>query len=280
MENTISGDNQAVQVADNPALNVTEPAAGANGTAQTNGQAAGQPAPADENLGGFDPNRLPPELRKVHDAMLRDYRKKTGEVADKIKAEVAKATAASKDQAEFYQQFIKHPKLVDFYNSYVAEIQKQANVADQPQPDDAVRQKLEQIETKLATAETLEYVNAFADAKNDKGELLHPDFDRFSSFKIGTHEQLGDYDLLRACVELAPGNSPQEKMEAGYKAASDLFQSIFEEGRKAGLGRLQQKIRNSTTPPSSSAAANYAPHQAKNALEALEFARRGLQPQR
>ena len=119
-------------------------------------------------------------------------------------------------------------------------------------------------------------IKAFEEAKNEKGELLHPDFEKFSGLRLGTHPQAGEYDLLRAAIELAPGETPQEKMENGYKAAKATYDAMFEEGKKAGMGRLQTKARNGTFAPSSVNAGSTAPHRAKNAVEALEFARKGL----
>jgi vacuolar-type H+-ATPase subunit H len=275
MENTISSDNPAAAVADNP---VTEPAAAASGTVQQGGQVNGQTAPAPENLGGVDPNRLPPSLKKAYDDMLKDYREKTTSLAEKVKAETAKAIEAYKSKAEFYDQFTKHDELVKYYNDYAQRLQQKATQQQEQtgQVSNKVMQEIQQIKTELQAAKTLEYVNAFADAKNEKGELLHPDFGKLSGFKIGKHQQAGDYDLLRASVELAPGNTPQEKLENGYKAAKDTYDAIYEEGRKAGMGRLQAKIKNGSLPPSSSAATSTAPRRPKDAMEALQFARQGL----
>jgi hypothetical protein len=280
MGEQISNDNPVTETTDNQS---NGPASSANGTVQPGGQVNGQASPAVENLGGLDPNRLPPELRQSYDAMLRDYRSKTAKVADTVKSEVAKAVEAYRQKAEFYDQFSGQDEFVKQWNEYVQRTQNAQN----DQTSDPVQQKIHQMERQQAelamevqASKVLEEINAFADMKDEKGQLLHADFDKLASLKIGNHPQAGDYDLLRAAVELSPGRTPKEKMENGYKAAKAIYDSIFEEGRKAGLGRVQSKIKNGMMSPSSVNATPTAPGRPKNALEALQFARQGLIPNR
>lgn len=253
---------------------------------QPNGEAgSGQSATGSESFipQGVDLKSLPPALRahieKMNSDMVRGFTEKTTKLAQTIKTETEKAVEAYRQKAEFYDQFVNHPDLVKQYNDYVARLQQQATAQQEKTGavDEKVIQEIQQIKTELQTAKVLEHVNAFADAKDGKGALLHPDFEKLSNFKIGTHSKAGDYDLLRASVELAPGKTPQEKLENGYKAAKATYDAIFEEGRKAGMGRIQQKLKNGSLPPSTSTAASIAPRRPKNAMEALEFARQGLE---
>ena len=123
----------------------------------------------------------------------------------------------------------------------------------------------------------------FESAVDDKGKPLHPDFAALGEIHIGSlarpNGKEDRYSLLRFAIETAPGNTPTEKLENGYKAAKAVRDAIFEEGKKAGMGRLQQKSAAASIPPSGSfAPSGTAPAKAKNALEAIQFARQGLSP--
>lgn len=260
-----------------------------NGNGQTNGEANGQSATGSESFvpKNVDLNNLPPQVRayveEVNKQMVRGFTEKTTGLSEKVKSETTKAIEAYRQKADWYDAATKDEKLVSMINDYVQKLQTAPDPTKASIPPELQQrlEKVDQIEMRLKTAETLEVINAFADAKDDKGNPIHPDFDKFSGLKIGTHAKAGDYDLLRASIELAPGNTPQEKMENGYKAAKATYDSIFEEGKKAGMGRIQQKARNGNFSPSSVGnASGTAPRQPKNALEALEFARQGLAPNR
>lgn len=279
MEMTISGDNSATTTADNPVG--SEPAAAAAGTAPPAGQVAGQSAPGEELFKGLDPTKLPPELRSHYDNMLRDYRDKTGKLSEQVKSQVAKEAEQYRKDAEFFRQLSGQDAFVKQWNEYVqkANAQQQQSQAVQGLPPEVQErlQKVDMIEQKVQRAEALESINAFAEAADEKGAKLHPDFDKFSEISLGTHAEAGDYSLLRASIELAPGNSLQEKMEAGYKLAKAAYDRIFEEGKKAGMGRTLAKAKNGSLAPSSVNAGTMAPHRAKDAAEALKFARQGLE---
>ena len=230
-----------------------------------------------EGLSNIDPKTLPPALKAVYDNLYRDYQKKTTSIAERVKAEVAKSIGGYKEKAEQFEQIANNEEFVKMWNDHVEKL-KSAQSNDQPV--DEVSRKLQDIEVKLKTQESLEAINIFADAKDEDGEMLHPEFDRLSEIKIGTHSKSGEYDLLRAAIELAPGDSYMEKLENGYQAAKEVYDTIFEEGRKAGMGRMNDKVKNSTYAPSagSSKLSSYAQKQPANALEALEMARKGLLP--
>jgi hypothetical protein len=259
----------------------TDAGSAVDGSGQNDGKADGQAATASEqSFTHVDPKTLPPALKAVYDNMLRDYTKKTMSISDRVKSEAAKATEAFKAKAEMFDKLSANEEFVKRWNDYVQEVSKVGQ--DGQNPPDEVKQKLHELEMKFKATESLEAINAFADAKNEKGEMLHPEFDKLSAFKIGNHQQSGEYDLLRAAIELAPGNSTMEKLENGYKAAKAVYDQIFEEGKKAGMGRLNEKARNGSMSPSqgSGQVSGVASKRPANALEALEMAKRGLQPAR
>jgi len=133
------------------------------------------------------------------------------------------------------------------------------------------------MEQKIQLTELSKVTDSFAEAVNEKGEKIHPDFDRLNEFVIGKANGSEEYSLLRACIELSPGKSPQERLTMGYKAAKELHDKIFEEGKKAGMGRVQAKVLNGTNPPSLSSGdvLSVTDKKPKNAREALAMARRG-----
>lgn len=277
MEEQILNDNQNVAVADNQ----TGPADNDASTVQPGGQANGQ-TPAEETLGGIDPNQLPPVLRAKYDDMLRDYRTKTASVSERVKSETQKAVEAYKQKAQWYDEALKDENLVKTINEYVTKASQTKDPSKIQLPPEIQEKlnKVDEIEKEIKTTKALETINAFAEAKNEKGEPLHPNFDKYHSVKIGDHPSSGEYSLLRAAIELAPGKTEQEKMDNGYKAVEAIWNKALEEGKKAGMGRVQEKARNSSFSPSSVNAGSTAPRQPKNAMEALQFARQGLTPNR
>lgn len=277
MDTTISSDNLTAEVTDNQDGPVT-----GSETAQPAGQADGQSSPGEEVFKGVDPTKLPPELRSHYDNMLRDYRSKTEKLSETVKTQVAKETDGFRQKADWYDSALKDPGMVKVINDYVKQLNesaKQKEAADGLPPE--IRQKLEKvdrIEQELNRTKANEVITAFQEAVNEKGEKLHPNFEKYSGIGMGSHPERGDFNLLRVAVELASGNSTQEKLLNGYKLAEATYNQIFEEGKKAGMGRVQDKVRNGTHPPSSLNAASTAPRRPKDALEALDFAKRGFEP--
>lgn len=282
MGDPISIASPETETAAPPETGTEEPVSG-------NGQPAGeasQSATGSESFipEGVDLNTLPPQVRayvdSVNKQMVRGFTEKTTKLAETTKAEAAKLTAAFKDKADWYDTALKDPELVKTINEYV---NRRASAADPSKVNvpPEIQEKLEKIdhlEREFKMTQAQESVSAFAEAKDEKGNLMHPEFDRYHSIIIGTHPQAGEYSLLRAAIELAPGNSAPEKLANGYKAIDSAFKAIFDEGKKAGMGRLQEKARNGSMAPSSVHPGSMAPRQPKNALEALEFARQGLSP--
>lgn len=280
MDQTISAtDNQVTAGADNQN---TGPAANSNWTGANGGQANGQAAPTDELFKGINPNQLPPEIKAHYDGMLRDYREKTARLSEMTKSEVAKATEAYKSKAEYYDQILGQEEFVKQWNDYV---QKANGTA--AEPTNAGDPKLTQLEAtvremheKLQAAELQKVTDAFAEAVNEKGEKLNADFDRLNNLHLGQlveGDSKEDFSLLRACIELSPGKTPQEKLAAGYQSAKKFYDSIFEEGRKAGLGRNQSKVMNGSLPPTNlNGNLSTTDKRPKNAGEAIEMARKGI----
>lgn len=274
----LANDNSATATLDNPA---TEPNPAASETGATSRQAA-EASPTGDLFKGVDPNRLPPEARAAYDSMLRDYRDKTGKLSETIKSEIAKATEQYQQKATFYDQIATQEEFVKKWNEYVQEAQSKPN--GQPSEGDPVltqmKQQLQEMNQKIVMSEMSQVTDAFAEAIDEKGAKLHPEFDQLNNIMVGSLENgsnKDEYSLLRGCVELAPGKSPQEKLANGFKTAKAVYDSIFELGKKSGMGRLQTKVLNSTNPPSNASGdvLSITDKKPKNAREAMDMARRG-----
>lgn len=272
MEATV--DNPGAGVADNQA---TEPVEAA-GTDTNGGQAQGG-AP-DEIFKGIDPRTLPPQAKTLYDSMLKEFRAKTGSLSERVKSQVEKEVASYREKASQYEQIAAQEDFVKQWNEYVQKTQNQTGAP--PQEGDPVlsqmKAQLQEMNQKIQMSELSQVTEAFAEAVNDKGEKLRPDFDSLNGIVIGKLNGKDEYSLLRASIELAPGNNPQEKLSNGYKMAKATYDSIFESGRKAGLGRLNQKTLNGTLPPTNSGGEILSTTEKKprNAHEAMQLARKGI----
>jgi len=235
---------------------------------------------------GLDINTLPANVRayveKINKDMVRGFTEKTSKLSETTKAEVEKAVQSYRDKADRFDQIATQEEFVKQWNDYV---QKVTTSGQTPQAGDPklaqLEAKFQEMNEKIQLTELSQVTDAFADALDDKGEKLHPEFDQLNSISIGKLKEGNDsedFSILRACVELAEGNTPQEKLANGYKSAKSVYDSIFEAGKKAGMGRLQTKVMNGTNPPSRSGGdvMSVTDKKPKNAHEALELARRGI----
>ncbi len=282
METNLTVDNPGISGTDNLS---TEPVNGVvSGTDTASGQAQGG-APTDEIFKGIDPNRLTPNEKAIYNSMLTDYREKTAKLSETIKSESAKQAEAFKSKAELYDQFAREEQFVNKWNEYVQQVQAQSQAqSGMPDANDPLQQlkaQLQEVNQKVILSEMNQITDAFIEAVDEKGQALHPEFDQLNNIMLGSLTQgqsAEEFSLLRACIELAPGQSPQEKLANGYKSAKASYDAIFEAGKKAGMGRLQTKLQNGTLPPSAATGdvMTLTDKKPKTAREALEMAKRGI----
>lgn len=279
----LSAGNSAVATEANP---TTETDVSSNGTSNQNGEAS-QSATVTESFipEGVDLNTLPPNVRamvdKINKDMVRGFTEKTTKLSETVRTEAQKATEAYRQKAEYYDSIAGQEEFVKQWNEYV---QKVNTTPQNQQAGDPKLQQMEQtlneMKQKIQISELSQITEAFADAVDEKGQTIHPQFDELNQIHIGKLAQgdkLEDFSLLRGCVELAQGSNPQDKLANGYKAAKAIYDQIFESGKKAGMGRLQAKAQNGTLPPSSSNGDSIVmtDKKPKSAREALEMARKG-----
>lgn len=264
------------------AANPSQEPANTQGTVQPDSQATGGKAPVegDQSFTKIDPKTLPPQLRESYNNMLRDYKEKTTQISERVKTEAEKAAEAYKQKAELYDQLAGQEEFVKKWNEYVEQA-NQLQVGQESNLELAkMKQDLQRIQQSIQMSELSEVTKAFAEAENEKGEKLRPDFEKLNEIEIGslqTPEGKETYSILRASVELSPGKTPQEKLANGYAQAKKLYDTIYEEGRKAGLERVQRKVLNGSQPPSQgSGDITLTEKRPKNAREALELARKGI----
>jgi hypothetical protein len=249
------------------------------GTVPPNGEANDGVAPAgEETFTKVDPKTLPPQLRQSYENMLRDYKEKTTKISETIKSESSKEAVAYRQQAEAYDQIAQQEEFVRQWNEYVQKSQNQTKEEPGDPKLSQLEAKFQEINQKLQLSEMSQITEAFADAVNEKGVKLHPEFDELNSLSIGQVQDGEDFSLLRACVELAQGSNPQEKLANGYKSAKAAYNAIFESGKKAGMGRVQAKVMNGSQPPTNSGGdiLSVTDKKPKSAKEALDMARKGL----
>lgn len=280
-----------------PATPVTEPAA-ANGTVQpVSGDAPGQSAPAEETFLSADPTTLPPQLRQAYENMLRDYKTKTTKLADERKQ--YSGFEDYRKKAEVYDQLSQDERFVQYWNSQNSpQIPPQPNGQDQAMqqelqqlwleaqsdPNKAIEfhrkvaqmemsqltQKQAEIERKQLESDAVNVVDAFADAVDEKGQKLRPDFD-------DPHMQF----LINSVINQNPPKTQKEWQTAitkAYDHAKSVYQDIFTKGKSAAQGAIQTKAQNSTEKPSTSVGEVYSGSDPKKltAAEAVNLARKGI----
>lgn len=264
-----------------------EPDSSSGETSNPNGEAR-QSATIQESFvpQGMDVNTLPPNVRtmveKINSDMVRGFTEKTTKLSETIKSEVAKSTESYKSKAEFYDQLLQQESFVKQWNDYVQKANAVSTSAD-VEGNPAIKQledKFQQIQQKLELTEMNNVTDSFADAVDEKGEKINPEFDMLNGIvlgQLGEGPQAEEFSLLRACIELSQGSNPQEKLANGFKMAKEQYNAIFEEGRKAGMGRIQSKVKNGSLPPTNvSGNLSVTEKRPRNAQEALEMARKGI----
>lgn len=264
--------------------------AAVNGNGQPSGEAnSGQSATGTDTFipTGVDLNTLPPQVRayveEVNKQMVRGFTEKTTKVSETVKSQLAKELEPYRQKAQTYDELLKQEVFVQKWNEYVEDVNRKGVTNDPGDPQAKILQELEalkksqaELSRKSQESEALDVINAFSSAVDEKGEKLHPDFEKFSKISLGTHQKAGEYDLLRTAIELAPGTNAQEKIENGYKAAKAVYDAIYEDGRKSGLARTQERIKNGSFAPSTIPAGKTTTERPKDALEALRMARQGI----
>lgn len=247
-----------------------EPVTSANGTAETsdgNGVAVGA-QPAEEQFGGVDIKTLPKEiqtlLKEKHDAMLKDYKEKTTKLADD-----RKSMEPLSRKAELLDQLAQDQEFIQWWNSRNQKSQPEQEQKDLT-PEEQLIQRVQNIESELSSERAQNLVNTFADAVDEKGQKLHPDFD-----------ELSNEGLIKGYLDLNPPTSKAEfskRLEEAYKWSNALATKYREAGKKAAYEEMQKKAGISTTPPSTGAKGTYdGPDPRKASVaELVDMARRGI----
>lgn len=256
-----------------------EPQKGSEAPATSAPAAQGEAAPSEDSFLSNDPKSLPPELRKHYDNMLRDYKRKTADVAELRK------------RAEAFDAIRQDKRFVDFWTNQVAlEQQALRKLEDTKQGMDVsdeefekalsskqeflklmakvaqgstqdIQKKLEQTQAELTTSRASEAIEEFA-------EQGHQDiYDLESNYGFISYQFKAD---------------PNIKLDDAYNNAKAVYDQIYQKGFEAARAELQanmqKKAAASTEIPSGAPAGAYAGPDPKKltAAEALAYARKGI----
>lgn len=270
--------------ADNP---VTEPVKAQDGTVQQDGNTGeastqnGQTASSAESFTNVDPNSLAPELKESYNNMLRDYKRKTAEIADK-----RRSIQEVEEKANRFDQISSDEAFVKFYNGYGKET---------PSSPDAESSTVDDEEDFTKAFESREnfakYVQKINGTLKEQLEVTQKDLqvqkaDRLiSSFKSRAgnedFESLNRDGLVTGYVQLNRPKSEAE-WEKTLTSARDYARKIYgsarQEGKREALGTIEKKVESSSEVPTESPSQIYSGTAPKelSAREAMELARKGI----
>lgn len=245
---------QAEDVATPAMPEPTEPTTGT--VENVNGEApevTGQAAPVDPTFTDVDPNSLPPKERGAYENMLRDYKRKTAEIADyRRKAEAYDAWVAKQST----QQRITD----DDYNR--AFESKDGMTQFLQKAAEPVVQELQQTKMELAATKADLFIKDF--------KSKHADFD-----------ELDSDGLITGYVQLNPPKAEADwgtRLKEAYGYAKKVRAKWEDAGYKRGLTRIEQKAMQSTELPSGSPSQVYSGGDPTKltAKEAVELAMQGI----
>lgn len=260
-----------------PATGTAEPSTSEAPAAPT-AEAPGEAAPSEETFLSGDVKSLPPELRKHYDNMLRDYKKKTGEIADVRK------------KADFFDQLSKDQRVVEFVNKLSRgeqDAEKQLEKAKQE-----IELSDEEFEKGLSSkSEFLKMMSKVARESNadlqtkleeTRAQLMETKkAESIDAFAEQGHQDI--YDLENyGFISYQFRVNPQMRLEDAYANAKqvhdDIYKKGFEKGRADLQASMQKKIAASTEKPTASPGAAYTGPDPKKltAAEALAWARKGV----
>jgi hypothetical protein len=234
-------------IIENVATPETEPINQSNGTAPTGSDApkVEQTAPAEDTFTSVDVKSLTPELKSKYDAMLTDYKKKTTEAA-----EIRKSSEAKLKQVEDYIQNPEFQRVYQSLNSaQKAEVRQDTGITEE-EFNRAFENKenfagFVQKVAKISSAQSQQEVTDLKASLMVKDfRQTHPDFEKLNKYQFITKQLQTD--------PRAHGNDANQWNQAlndAYSNAQRVYNEIVEEGKRQGMERIQQKVAQSTEPP-------------------------------
>lgn len=263
----------------------TEPAY-TNGTAQDtsapNGAVSDATSPAeqaapDETFTSVDVKSLPPELKAKYDSMLSDYKRKTSEVAQR-----RRDIEASEKKVKAYDQISSDPAFVEYWNGLTktqqTQAREEAGISNEEfnkafESPDNFRSFVQKIASGATAQSQTEITNLKADLMIKDFKSRNPDFD-----------DLNEDKAIEIQIKADP-RSYSTDPKLWEKAMTEAIQNVrrvqskwIEKGRKEGLSRVNEKLSQSTNPPTASPEQLYPGGDPKNlsVAEAADLARRGI----
>lgn len=217
-----------------------------------------------------DVNALPPQLKDSYNNMLRDYHRKTEDLANR-----RKSMDEHERKAVLYDELSRDPAFVSYWN-------KLAQSGNQPQetptaqgdiplpitPEEwqqihegpegfvkvmdkylqernkPVQEKLRAFETDAIKRTAAEAIDEFADEKTPDGKLRYP---LFKTFRENYPEVL--VGILNQEPEAKNPSEYGRRLKNAYEKTVKFYNAIYEEGKKVGQGILQRKAEGSSEMP-------------------------------
>jgi hypothetical protein len=233
-----------------------------------------QTAPSEDTFTSIDVKSLSPELKSKYDAMLTDYKKKTTEAAQ-IRKE-------AEERLKEVQGVVQDPRFVQAYSQLNSQQKSQVR-EDMGISDDEFNKAFESKDEfakfvqKVARVSTSQSQQEIVDLKASLTvkdfKATHADYDEINKYKFIEYQLRND--------PRAQGTDPvqwQSALNDAYSNGKRVMDELIEKGRQAGLERIQQKVSQSTEPPTDMGSGESPTGDPRNwtTAEAIANAKRGI----
>jgi len=261
--------------------------------------------PQEETLFKGDRSKMTPAEIESEKNMLRDYKKKTEQVAMERK-KFEQERNALLEKAQKYESLQKDERFLNYLKTIAPETQAQAQELTAQQKFDlgitdeeyqksfeskegffalqqkiheklnqSLYEKVNQLEAKDITTEAQNVIDAFVSEKDEKGNVLRPHYQSF----------LED-GLIDGFIRLNPAdqNNPDawaERLSQAYDFSSKIREKYYKMGQESVTASLQKKQAASTQMPSATMGdASFSGDPLKlTDREAFELAKKGIRVQ-
>lgn len=254
-----------------------------------------------ETLFKGDRSKMTPEQKLAEDNMLRDYKKKTAQIAEERKKFEQERTSLA-EKAQRYEALQKDERFLNYLRTLEQESNKSQTQAPQnedvfeisdeeyqqalgskeafsallrkthEQLNKSVYEKVGQVESTIVRKEAEQFIEAFTSQKDEKGNLLRPYYESF-------HED----GLIDGYLRLNPAQSNNQeewaaKLTEAYDFSNKIREKYFKMGQESVTAVLQKKQASSTQIPSATVGDSSFAGDARKLSdrEAFELAKKGI----
>ena len=236
-----------------------------------------QTAPDQDSFTHVDSKSLPPELKAKYDSMLSDYKKKTSELAQE-----RREIETLRQKATTFDQISGDPAFVDYWNGLTkaqqAKAKEEAGISDQEfnqafESKENFSKFIQKVTQGVSAENQQEITNLKADLMIKDFKQRNPDFDELNEDRV--------IEIQLRADPRSRTDDPKQWQKALDEAIGNarIFRDKWiDKGRKEGLSRVNDKVNQSTNPPTASPEQLYPGGNPANlsVSEAIELARRGI----